>query len=208
MLNTSYLDNLNLTEAQIGNLSAVMREREDFQSVEDAVAKAKSNPTNENLIEAFCEIQAWGGRDAWRHKGKWMTVETLEIYKQLVKAVSNIPNNSGYYDYESILPPTIKINGLGISYHSKHLKFLNNKLVVYDSYISQKIGDKGETINGYKSFHRWCAAKAESCNVEIIKVEEAVWQKILENDKKTFVAPKRETLKKQIDDFKKEIGLY
>ncbi|MDI9313082.1 MAG: hypothetical protein QM529_00165 [Hydrotalea sp.] len=188
-------------------LSARMRHKYNFNHAEQAIEKAKSNLSDENLIEAFCEIQAWGGKDAWRHKGKWMNTKTLATYKQLINAIANVLNHNGYYNYASILPPEIKINGLAISYHSKHLKFIDNNFIVYDSYISQKIGDKGETLNGYKFFHQWCLKKAKKENVMIHELEEAIWEKIFETNSSPRYECPRDTLKKQIDEFRKAVGL-
>ncbi|MGI9461420.1 MAG: hypothetical protein ACR2NY_02450 [Alphaproteobacteria bacterium] len=204
MLNANYLNNLNLSKDNILSLSNTMREQENFSFAENAIKKAKLNPQNDDLlIEAFCEIQGWGGYYGRpNEKRNWQTKDNLNKYKEFMIEVKSIKKDNipdCFWDY--FYPNGIKkIKGVAISFGSKHLKFINNNYVVYDSIIAKIINDKKEpSPNGYKFFHKWCLKKSKVTNTKIYQVEEAVWHKLYPN----YCNPiKREEIKKWINNFK------
>jgi hypothetical protein len=121
--------------------------RVEAKAVELASKKFEPN----SCLEFVMDVCVWGGDP--RRAGKVLKLNKAD---QISKALKNAYNASKEARTADALDAVLSINGLAVSFGSKHLKFLDpDRNVVLDSVISERLGYP-RNMEGYLDWLATC----------------------------------------------------
>lgn len=133
--------------AAIESTKQEIKKAKKVEALGAALARKPTPTASFEFSEAVCDWAA--GRRVWARLNRYYDHDQNALGKELCAWFQGI---KGTHDVEEAIKPGIAIDGLGVSFASKHLRMLDpHRFAVLDSVLSEKLGF-ALNVAGYKLF--------------------------------------------------------